>query len=185
MIFRIIFATLVWTVFWSCKSSTEVENSPHEHSDTLNRDSLVVPIFFDSSYYKWEGDHVVIQWDDLLDVTFERLPHALLDTADIPRFSKKVEALNGKNVIVEGYYIPVEETGDEKIVILSAFPYVQCFFCGQAGVESIIDVLISEKLPRIKTDTKVKFRGRFKTNATNFDYLIYILEEAEYVPEPK
>jgi hypothetical protein len=89
--------------------------------------------------------------------------------------------LDGKRVEVEGFYIPVDETGNEKIVILSAYPFAQCFFCGKAGVESIIDILSPKKLPALKVDTKIKFRGRLKLNRDNFDYLIYVLEEAEMV----
>lgn len=164
----------------ACKEAEEKTPAIQELAKEVKEDTS-----FDSLLYQWEGDYVVINWQDLLEVTFQRTPHALLDSADIPQFTEKVKALNGKKVIVEGFYIPVEETGDEKIVILSAYPYVQCFFCGQAGVESIIDVLIKEKLPPIKTDTKVRFQGIFKTNADNFDYLIYILEDAKYLPSGK
>ncbi|MBK6364574.1 MAG: hypothetical protein IPF52_14195 [Saprospiraceae bacterium] len=82
---------------------------------------------------------------------------------------------------MEGFYIPVEETGDENIVILSAYPYSQCF-CGQAGVESIVDVLIKRSAAAYKNRYKVRFSGTFKTNTDDFDYLIYLLEEAKYLP---
>lgn len=176
MYVRLFFFSILMFIL-SCKDSTteqkvvEKEEAPAQIKPVL-----------DSSLYVWEGEYILVQWEDLLDVHFIKQPHELLDTADIPQFSAKVSALSGHKVIVEGFYIPVEETGDENIVILSAFPFAQCFFCGQAGVESIIDVLIDEKLPQIKTDTKVRFKGIFKTNATDFDYLIYILEKAEYIP---
>lgn len=163
-------------VFYACKpaeessSQTKAEQKPE-----------IVETPFDSAAYQWEGDHILVNWKDLLDVTFVRQPHELLDSADIPQFNEKVKGLHGKKVIIEGFYIPVEETGDENIVILSAYPYAQCFFCGQAGVESIVDILIKEKLPPIKTDTKVRFSGKFKTNADDFDFLIYILEDAKYI----
>ncbi|MFZ1703078.1 MAG: hypothetical protein WAT79_01965 [Saprospiraceae bacterium] len=144
-------------------------------------DSLMINMPLDSSLYEWEGDNVVLNWKDLLDVRFNRLSHEFMDSVDIPQFTPKVLALHGKKVIIEGFYIPVEETGDENIVILSAYPFAQCFFCGQAGVESIIDVLINEKLPTIKTDTKVRFSGIFKTNPDNFDFLIYILDDAVFL----
>ena len=99
----------------------------------------------------------------------------------MPVFSDTLKVLDGKLVEVEGFYIPVDETGDDKIVILSAFPFAQCFFCGKAGVESIIDILSPTKLPVLKVDTKIKFKGRLKLNRDNFDYLIYVLEEAEMI----
>ena len=92
-----------------------------------------------------------------------------------------IKSLNGQKVEVEGFYIPVSETGEDNIVILSAFPFAQCFFCGKAGVESIVDILSPKKIPQMKLDSKIKFQGKLKLNRDNFDYLIYVLEEAEMV----
>jgi len=115
-------------------------------------------------------------------VQFEKSFHEKMGMEmSMPIFSDTIQALQGKNVEIEGFYIPVDETGDSDIVIVSAYPYSQCFFCGKAGIESIIDVMVSEKLPTIKTDRKVKFRGKLKLNRDDFDYLIYILENAELV----
>jgi hypothetical protein len=146
-------------------------------------DSHIPETVLDSSLYAWEDGKIVVNWKDLLDVKFLKKADTLLDSVDIPEFNKKVKAMHGREVIIDGFYIPVEETGDENIVILSAYPYAQCFFCGQAGVESIVDVLIKEPLPPIKTDTKVRFSGIFKTNADDFDFLIYILDNARYIPK--
>ncbi|MBK6566560.1 MAG: hypothetical protein IPL63_18655 [Saprospiraceae bacterium] len=158
------------------------EKSITADADKINMDSLRAEMALDSSLYKWEEGKIVVNWKDLIDIKFVRKADSLLDSVDIPQFTDKVKAIHGREVIMEGFYIPVEETGDENIVILSAYPYSQCFFCGQAGVESIVDVLIKEALPPIKTDTKVRFSGTFKTNADDFDYLIYLLEEAKYLP---
>lgn len=163
-------------LFFACGQNPDVvmNKTAIPAADTL-------PVLIDSAAYRWEGDKIMVNWDDLLDIRFEKKPHELLDSVDIPVFSDKVKAINGMEVIIEGFYIPVEETGDENIVILSAYPFAECFFCGQAGVESIVDVLIKEKLPPIKTDTKVKFSGKFRLNPDNFDFLIYILDDARYL----
>ena len=44
-----------------------------------------------------------------------------------------IQAINGKEVLIQGYIIPFEETGDESILILSANPFSTCFFCGGAS----------------------------------------------------
>ena len=111
----------------------------------------------------------------------EKYSEKMAMKVEYPLFSDTIRALDGKQVQVEGYYIPVSETGDDNIVILSAYPFAQCFFCGKAGVESIIDILSPKKVPQMKLDSKIKFRGRLKLNRDNFDYLIYVLEEAELV----
>ena len=134
------------------------------------------------SLFKKEGDAYILPWDLLLDIKFKDsfMVH-MQDTMPIPVFNDTLKALDGQIVIAEGYYIPVSETGDDNIVIVSAYPYSNCFFCGKAGVESIIDVLSPQKAPKIKLDNKVRFKGRFKLNVANFEYLIYMIEEAEYI----
>src|SRR5690606_21932610 len=108
-----LFAVLLFTL--GCKEAV-----PERNLEQFPEEIPAVTPSLDSSQYVWEGDYVLIQWEDLLNVHFIRQPHELLDTADIPQFSSKVSSLSGQKVIVEGFYIPVEETGDESIVILSA-----------------------------------------------------------------
>lgn len=148
----------------------------------LTVDSTSVVKAFDMSYFKSENGAFIIPWPLLMSVKFEeKYDDKMGMEVALPIFSDTLKALDGKTVQVEGFYIPVSETGDDNIVILSAFPFAQCFFCGKAGVESIIDILAPKKLPLMKLDAKIKFRGRLKLNRDNFDYLIYVLEEAELV----
>ncbi len=132
--------------------------------------------------FKKEGDAYIVPWNYLMSVKFEeKYDEKMGMEVSFPIFNDTLKVLDGQNVIVEGFYIPVDETGNENIVILSAYPFAQCFFCGKAGVESIIDILSPTKLPRLKIDSKIKFKGRFKLNRDNFDFLIYVLEQAELV----
>lgn len=150
--------------------------------DSTPIDTTSVPSSFDMSYFKQENGAYVVPWPLLMSVVFEeKYDDNMGMEVSLPIFSDTLKALDGKLVEVEGFYIPVSETGDDNIVILSAFPFAQCFFCGKAGVESIIDILSPKKLPLMKVDAKIKFRGRLKLNRDNFDYLIYVLEEAELV----
>lgn len=156
------------------QTDTVADSSDNQTGKTIKLDSVL---------YRWEEGKIVLRWADLMDICFEQMYDDTLEMdVDVPRFSDKLLAIDGHEVIAEGYYIPVDETGNSEIVILSAFPFSQCFFCGQAGVESIIDVLVSEPLPKMKTDTKVRFKGKLKLNDRNFDYLIYILENAKLYP---
>lgn len=170
---------LITALFSSCKQektyptaivSPEVKDTSIQHNQ------------FDLSFFKKEGDAYILPWPLLMGVKFEeKYDKKMAMEVALPLFSDTIQALNGKTVQVEGFYIPVSETGDDNIVILSAFPFAQCFFCGKAGIESIIDILAPKKLPQMKLDSKIKFRGRLKLNRDNFDYLIYVLEEAELV----
>ena len=98
-----------------------------------------------------------------------------------PVFHPTVKDLGGQLIEVKGYVIPIEETGDATILVLSANPYSQCFFCGQAGPETVMDIQLKKKGKRFKTDERVSFRGKLKLNDSDLFYLNYILEDAEVV----
>ncbi|NJL76884.1 MAG: hypothetical protein HC892_19550 [Saprospiraceae bacterium] len=99
-----------------------------------------------------------------------------------PIFRDELKQLHGRTVIIEGYVIPIEETLENTAIILSAFPYTQCFFCGSSGPESVMDIIPLNQLKGLSTDEKVQFKGKLKLNDTNWEQLIYILEDAEIVP---
>jgi hypothetical protein len=136
----------------------------------------------DSSAYAWEDGYLVLPWSTLAQVEFEwAYSEVAGGEVPFPVFNSTLKALQGHPVQVSGYAIPLEETGDETFVILSAFPYSQCFFCGMAGPESVIDILPGRKLPRLSVDDKTTFRGRLRLNDDDLRYLNYILDEAELV----
>ncbi len=56
-----------------------------------------------------------------------------------PNFPAALKALEGKEITVQGFYVPfAPETGN--YIIVSKFPMSQCFFCGGGGPESITEV---------------------------------------------
>ena len=61
-----------------------------------------------------------------------------------PVFAKELKDLVGKEVSLEGYYLAME-IPDDAYIILSKFPYSQCFFCGGAGPESIAEITFKVK----------------------------------------
>jgi hypothetical protein len=53
-----------------------------------------------------------------------------------PTFSDDIRALEGKEITIEGFYVPFAPE-DGNYIIISKFPMSQCFFCGGGGPESI------------------------------------------------
>jgi hypothetical protein len=128
------------------------------------------------------SEAIQLSWETLAAIDFEySFVEELGAEVPFPIFTDTIKKLEGKWVEVEGYLIPVSETGDETIIVLSAFPYSQCFFCGGAGPESVIDILPASDPGKLKMDQVVAFRGKLKLNDSDFDYLNYILEEAEFI----
>ena len=138
---------------------------------------------FDSSQYNFREGIVDLNWQILARVTFDEQYNEELDQyIPYPIFSPSVRALDGEEIYIQGYYIPVDESGDEDIVVLSAYPFSACFFCGNAGPESVMDIQLKKKTKLdFKTDDRITFRGKLKLNDTDLYYLNYILEDAEFV----
>lgn len=95
-----------------------------------------------------------------------------------PEFGDKVKALEGKEIEIRGYMIPVNLT--ENVYVLSAYPIAACFFCGSSGPESIIQLKLKQPR-RFMTDEIWTVKGILKLNADNLEELNYILQHTEPV----
>ncbi|WP_421947616.1 DUF3299 domain-containing protein [Phaeodactylibacter xiamenensis] len=136
----------------------------------------------DSIASNWEDGYLLLSWKILAQVTFDwEFSGELQAEVPIPNFSEAVQALEGQPVQIKGYVIPMGDP-DAPFTVLSANPYKQCFFCGGAGPETVMDVLLKDGEKRhFDMDETTVFRGRLKLNRDDFDYLNYILEDAEVV----
>lgn len=99
----------------------------------------------------------------------------------VPKFSEQAKALEGTTVTVPGYIIPFEGLFKPEHVIVSSLPLASCFFCGSGGPETVIEVFL--KKPVDYTASLVAFKGTLKLNDTDYEQLMYILEDAEFVGE--
>lgn len=79
-----------------------------------------------------------------------------------PEFSKELLALNGKEITVKGYVIPVDI--DLGMYMVSANAFANCFFCGNAGPETVVELFPNGKFPRFSTDQIVTFKGILQVN---------------------
>lgn len=124
-----------------------------------------------------------VTWQILSKVTWHTTYIPSLDGFyDMPRFSKEIKALDGKPISIKGFYVPVDATG--KIFALSANPSNMCFFCGGAGYESVMEIIVKAGetgLKHIKTDKYIEIKGTLKLNKADSNHLMYILKEAELI----
>lgn len=132
--------------------------------------------------YPHTDGYIQLTWDTLANMDFDmRFVEELEGEVPFPIFSETMKELAGELVEIKGYVIPFEETGDEDVIFLSAFPYTQCFFCGAAGPESVVDILSKSPLGHLEMDEKMSFRGRLRLNDADLDYLNYIVDDANLV----
>ena len=123
-----------------------------------------------------------LTWQTLSDVEFKDVYLEELDAYYwMPAFGPQVIGAEGKEFFINGYMIPVDV--DEDFYVLSRYPFANCFFCGGAGPESVIDLRFPNKSERAyQTDDRLTFRGTLRLNADDVYQMNYILEGAEEHP---
>lgn len=119
-------------------------------------------------------------WKTLSKITYKKEYNELMGfKIDVPVFSDAIKALEGQEVEVKGYIIPVEGYVSHREFILSAFPYNMCFFCGGAGPETVMEVVAIDP---IEYDAdQIKLRGKLKLNADDINRLMFLLEDATLI----
>ncbi len=125
---------------------------------------------------------VVEVWQDLADVSYEdRFSEILGFDIEFPVFGKKPKDLEGEEITIKGYIVPLEGFGAHKEFILSSLPYNMCFFCGGAGPETVMEVYAKEKIQYSAQPITIK--GRLALNDDDVNRLMYLLFDASLVQE--
>lgn len=99
-----------------------------------------------------------------------------------PTFTDDVKRLEGKEITLEGFYVPFAPEGDDYI-ILSKFPMSQCFFCGGGGPESVAEVNFAGDPGRFQVDDLITVKGKLKLNSDDLDHINFILVDAVLVSD--
>lgn len=119
-------------------------------------------------------------WKTLSKITFVKKYDELLGfKVDMPVFGDEVRKLDGKEITIKGYVIPVEGYKSHKEFVFSAFPYSMCFFCGGAGPETVMEVFSKEPI-KYSADP-ITIKGRLKLNPDDINRLMYALHDAVLV----
>lgn len=122
---------------------------------------------------------IPVTWKALADVSFrERFNLGKKDFDKIPAFGPGVRELEGKRIQIKGYMIPVSIPDD--LYVISEKPMTSCFFCGNAGPETLIE-LSFVKPRRFKTDEIRTLSGILELNGTDVDRLCYRMVLVEVV----
>jgi len=130
-----------------------------------------------------EQNYEKLTWEDLTDVEFKDVYVEELDAYYWkPIFGPSVQILEGKKFYITGYVIPVDI--DEDFYVLSRYPFANCFFCGGAGPETVVDLQFTGHSPReYATDERLTFAGELKLNSDDVYQMNYIIVGAkEYTP---
>lgn len=123
---------------------------------------------------------IKITWEILKDVKFvDKWSKEFESYYSVAQFGENIKKYEGKEVILRGYIIPVDIVQD--YYVLSANPYSSCFFCGQSGPESVVELQMKKSYSGLKMDQVLTFKGKLRLNSDDIHQLYYILENAEIV----
>jgi len=119
-------------------------------------------------------------WPILAKISYKKEYDELLGIKiDRPIFSNEVKGLERKVVQLKGYIIPTDGFKSHQEFVFSAFPYSMCFFCGQAGPETVLEV--KAKKPIQFTSEQIEIKGILVLNKSDFNRLMYQLIDVEEV----
>ena len=140
---------------------------------------LILILFFIGMFQLVQSQKV-ITWEVLKNVEFDEVwSEEFQAYYMVPKFGKIIQALDGKEVQIRGFIIPVDIVQD--YYVLSANPYSSCFFCGQAGPESVMEIQMVKQYDGLRMDQVLTFKGELRLNVDDIYQLNYILEDAEVV----
>ena len=115
-------------------------------------------------------------WNTLADLTYiKKYDEFLGFKVDYPVFSESIESLNGQEIEIRGYIIPIEGYKSHTEFIFSAYPYNMCFFCGGAGPETVMEIQAAE--PISYTAEPITIRGILQLNSEDINQLMYAMSE--------
>ena len=132
---------------------------------------LIVPQFFFAQQ--------TVIWDQLTDVKFTKKYSAEFGIELLhASFGESVRLLEGKEIIIKGYIIPLDPLGTQYVI--SRNPMASCFFCGGSGPETVAELRLHPKsIRRYSTDEILTFKGTLMLNESNSESLNYVILNAE------
>ena len=124
----------------------------------------------------------VSAWKTLGKIGFEKKYDELMGfNVDVPVFSDDVKSLEGTEIQLNGYIIPVQGYKSHTEFIFSAFPYNMCFFCGGAGPETVMEV--TSRDPIAYTAEKITIKGVLSLNNEDVNQLMYKLTDTVIIED--
>lgn len=137
----------------------------------------VIPLFLFSICFPSYGQ-TVLNWEDFTNISFVTASGSLGYAFMKPIFRDKLMELDGEEVQITGYMIPLDVEGYQYVI--SAYPNASCFFCGSAGKESVVEVFLKSFDKKYEVDEIIDLKGILELSDGE-DGLCYKLKNAQEV----
>lgn len=143
---------------------------------------IILMLFF----FTFALQNVVAQeeniWRKLSIVKFDkRIADADQHVAREPRYMPLMRSLDGTEIIVKGYIIPLTGKVAQTEFMFSAYPYEMCFFCGKAGPETVMEAFAKDGEPIDYSEKSMTLKGTFRFRSSDVNDIMFALENAELV----
>ncbi|MFM2394680.1 MAG: hypothetical protein RLZZ546_2662 [Bacteroidota bacterium] len=149
----------------------------------MSKKIFILSLFFVLNAFLSMSQSTDNVWKSLSKISYKKEYDDLMGfKVDKPIFSDAIKALDGKQITVKGYIIPVEGYKSHKEFIFSQFPYNMCFFCGGAGPETVMEVQTKEAVKY--TAEAITLTGILRLNGRDINRLMYKIDNASLVPNP-
>lgn len=164
--------TFIDTTFVSDWSLKEKESDSH----SLQKASFLPEI---TAFSKFESKSFVatdtLNWKLLGAIKFVKKPNKdYPEGVMFPIINSTLKTKNKKRIAMSGFIVPIDNT----TYALSKNVFAACFFCGQAGPETIMGIKFKGSTPKLKTDQYVTLEGNFRINENDVEDWIYHIEDA-------
>jgi len=178
-LFSFVFLTLV---FSSHKPIVNDESEEIANANTLHLAKSEVKYNLEEMYAE---EHIlmdkdvetVVTWNTLKNVRYEEKPDPTYKVVYKPIYGKTIRELEDKTIQIKGFIIPITSY----TFALSKNPFAACFFCGQAGPETVMGIQFRKLKDKLKTDMFVTLKGKFILNYDNPDDWMYHIIDAEII----
>lgn len=136
-----------------------------------------LPVFEEMHFQNGAGKDT-LNWKILGQIKYVKKPHQdYPEGVMFPVVNPTLKTKGKKRIVMSGFIIPIDNT----TYALSKNVFASCFFCGQAGPETIMGIKFKGATPRLKTDQYVTLEGVFRYNETDVEDWIYHIEDAVIV----
>lgn len=120
------------------------------------------------------------EWRLFADMEFEEYYNEDIGTYDLkPIITDSLLTLEGREVVLLGYIISSAKTDGFDNVILSKFPFTSCYFCGNAGMETVAEIEFDAKKSNFRMDSAYGFKGKLYFNKDDPERLVVVIKDAE------
>jgi hypothetical protein len=173
-LFIIIFFVIIGLEVFSSKSVKNTSLS----LDTIQAASVISESVWTENSFASQTKPDTITWKLLGIIKYVKKPAKdYPEGVMFPIINSSLKEKNKKKIAISGFIIPIDNVS----YALSKNVFASCFFCGQAGPETIMGIKFKGTTPKLKTDQFVTLEGVFRYNDNDVNDWIYHIDDAVIV----